>query len=154
MTNYTHAFVELCRRELEMCKVHDGEIVAVLSQGDMRQDYARAFIDAAQLLGATAYHVNIPNPSSSLDGEFGTWTVGQTPLANNRPAIDALKQADIVIDLMFLLFSLTVDRFLTSQNLLNIAQQISMLTIVGAGLTFGGQGGSGASGAVLITVVG
>lgn len=105
MTNYTHAFVELCRRELEMCKVHDGEVVAVLSQGDMRQDYARAFIDAAQLLGATAYHVNIPNPSSSLDGEFGTWTVGQTPLANNRPAIDALKQADIVIDLMFLLFS-------------------------------------------------
>ncbi|WP_391345608.1 ABC transporter permease [Azospirillum sp. A23] len=38
---------------------------------------------------------------------------------------------------MFLVFSLGVDRFLTGQNLLNIAQQISMLTIVGAGLTFG-----------------
>ncbi len=43
----------------------------------------------------------------------------------------------VVLALMFVIFSLTVDRFLTSQNLLNIAQQISMLTIVGAGLTFG-----------------
>ena len=105
MSNYSHSFVELCRKELELCAVHDGETVAVLSQGDLRQDYARAFVEAAQLLGATAYHVNIPNASSSLDGEAGAWKVGQTPLANNRPVIDALKQADMVIDLMFLLFS-------------------------------------------------
>ncbi|ARM90944.1 MULTISPECIES: ABC transporter permease [Rhizobium] len=39
--------------------------------------------------------------------------------------------------LLFLGFALTVDRFLTTSNLLNIIQQISMLTIVGAGLTFG-----------------
>lgn len=39
--------------------------------------------------------------------------------------------------LLFLGFALTVDRFLTTSNLLNIVQQISMLTIVGAGLTFG-----------------
>lgn len=39
--------------------------------------------------------------------------------------------------LLFLGFALTVDRFLTTTNLLNIVQQISMLTIVGAGLTFG-----------------
>lgn len=43
----------------------------------------------------------------------------------------------VVLVAMFLVFSVTVDKFLTSQNLLNIAQQISMLTIVGAGLTFG-----------------
>lgn len=43
----------------------------------------------------------------------------------------------VVLFLMFAVFALTVDRFLTPQNLLNIAQQISMLTIVGAGLTFG-----------------
>jgi ribose transport system permease protein len=43
----------------------------------------------------------------------------------------------VVLVLMFLVFSVAVDRFLTPQNLLNIAQQISMLTIVGAGLTFG-----------------
>ncbi|MBY6265357.1 ABC transporter permease [Azospirillum sp. 412522] len=43
----------------------------------------------------------------------------------------------VVLVVLFLVFSLGVDRFLTGQNLLNIAQQISMLTIVGAGLTFG-----------------
>lgn len=43
----------------------------------------------------------------------------------------------VVLALIFVIFSVTADRFLTSQNLLNIAQQISILTIVGAGLTFG-----------------
>lgn len=43
----------------------------------------------------------------------------------------------LVLILLFVLFSLTVDRFLTTFNLLNIIQQISMLTIVGIGLTFG-----------------
>jgi ribose transport system permease protein len=43
----------------------------------------------------------------------------------------------VVLALIFLGFALFVERFLTATNLLNIAQQISMLTIVGAGLTFG-----------------
>lgn len=43
----------------------------------------------------------------------------------------------IVLCLMFLGFSLFVDRFLTFFNLANILQQISILGIVGAGLTFG-----------------
>lgn len=43
----------------------------------------------------------------------------------------------VVLVVMFLGFAIGVDRFLTPLNLLNIAQQISILTIVGAGLTFG-----------------
>lgn len=43
----------------------------------------------------------------------------------------------VVLFLMIIGFSIGVDRFLTSQNIMNIAQQISMLAIVGAGLTFG-----------------
>ncbi|OLP54781.1 ATPase [Rhizobium rhizosphaerae] len=43
----------------------------------------------------------------------------------------------LALFLLFAGFALTVDRFLTASNLLNIVQQISMLTIVGAGLTFG-----------------
>ena len=43
----------------------------------------------------------------------------------------------IVLCLMFLGFSLFVERFLTFFNLTNILQQISILGIVGAGLTFG-----------------
>lgn len=43
----------------------------------------------------------------------------------------------IVLALMFIGFSLFVDRFLTTFNLSNILQQIAILGIVGAGLTFG-----------------
>ncbi|WMS43967.1 ABC transporter permease [Acuticoccus sp. MNP-M23] len=43
----------------------------------------------------------------------------------------------IVLILMFIGFSLFVDRFMSVFNLTNILQQISILTIVGAGLTFG-----------------
>jgi 2,5-dihydroxypyridine 5,6-dioxygenase len=56
-------------------------------------------------LGATPFHVRLPEASSSLLGDAGAWTVGQTPLADNKPALESLKSADLVIDLMFLLFS-------------------------------------------------
>jgi 2,5-dihydroxypyridine 5,6-dioxygenase len=98
-------FVELCVKELELCAVHEGEVVAVLSQQDDRMDYADAFMAAASKLGATPFHVRLPEASSTLLGDAGLWTVGVTPLANNRPAIEACKAADIVIDLVFLLFS-------------------------------------------------
>jgi 2,5-dihydroxypyridine 5,6-dioxygenase len=101
----TGSFVELARAELQLCGVDAGSSVAVLSQGDQRKEYADVFLAAAEGLGATAYHVRLPTQSSSLDGDVGTWTVGATPLAGNRGAIEALKQADLVIDTIFLLFS-------------------------------------------------
>ncbi len=64
-----------------------------------------AFLAAAAQLGATAFHVRLPTESSTLGGDVGAWTVGATPLAGNRPAIEALKSADLVVDTMFLLFS-------------------------------------------------
>lgn len=99
------SFVDLCAAELGLCGLREGETVAVLSQMDERQDYADAFMSAAMRLGATPFHVRLPEASTSLTGDAGAWTPGITPLATNRPAIDALKQADLVIDLMFLLFS-------------------------------------------------
>jgi 2,5-dihydroxypyridine 5,6-dioxygenase len=98
-------FVDLCTEELKLCAVHEGEVVGVLSQGDERREYADAFLAAARRLGATALHIRLPEVSSTLLGDAGQWTVGTTPLTENRPAIEALKQADLVIDLMFLLFS-------------------------------------------------
>jgi len=98
-------FKELCVRELMLCGLKEGEVVAVLTQGDERVDYADAFLGAAEQLGATAFHVRLPRASHSLGGEAGQWTVGTTPLGANRPAIEALKGADLMIDTMFLLFS-------------------------------------------------
>jgi 2,5-dihydroxypyridine 5,6-dioxygenase len=100
-----NSFADLCVRELELCGLKEGEVVAVLTQGDDRIEYADAFMAAAEHVGASAFHVRLPRASHNLDGEAGQWTVGATPLATNRPAIEALKSADLLIDTMFLLFS-------------------------------------------------
>jgi 2,5-dihydroxypyridine 5,6-dioxygenase len=96
------ALVDLFRRELELCKVTPEETVAVLSEGDIRADYAQAFMVAAQSLGAQTFHVNVP-PRLVHGGFAGNF--GHTAIGGNRPVIEALKAADLVIDLMLLLFS-------------------------------------------------
>jgi 2,5-dihydroxypyridine 5,6-dioxygenase len=98
-------FVEMCREQLELCGIDDGSTIAVLSQGHQRSEYVDAFLAAADQLGATAFNVNLPHVGGSLDGDVGAWEVGETPLAGNRPAIEALKGVDLVIDTIFLLFS-------------------------------------------------
>ncbi len=98
-------FTDLCREQLELCGIGEGSTIAVLSQGRRRIDYVEAFMAAADQLGAVSYNVNLPHESSSLDGDVGAWEVGDTPLAGNRPAIDALKSVDMVVDTIFLLFS-------------------------------------------------
>lgn len=54
--------VDLFKRELELCKVTPEETLAVLTQGEGYADYAQGFLAAAQLIGATAYQVNVPAP--------------------------------------------------------------------------------------------
>jgi 2,5-dihydroxypyridine 5,6-dioxygenase len=98
-------FTDLCRDELELCGIGEGSTIAVLSQGNRKLDYVDAFLAAADQLGATGFNVRLPAVDSSLDGEEGMWEVGDTPLKGNRPAIEALKGVDLVIDTVFLLFS-------------------------------------------------
>lgn len=95
-----YALNQICRIQLELSGVHEGEAVAVLSQGLERLDYADAFINAAQSLGAHAYHMRLPSVPPS-----GAWAVGQTALGQNPEAVEALKRADMLVDLVFLLFS-------------------------------------------------
>jgi len=78
--------VALFRAELELCKVGPGQVLAVLSEGTVRADYAQGFLTAAQELGATAFHVNVPaKPTFSADQLSGK--VGRTALQGNRPVI-------------------------------------------------------------------
>lgn len=96
--------VNLFRQELELCGVREGQTVAVLSEVDQLTDYAAAFLAAASDLGAFTFNVNLlPGRQSSTDRKAGD--VGVTALAGNTAAIGALKTADLVVDLMFLLFS-------------------------------------------------
>jgi 2,5-dihydroxypyridine 5,6-dioxygenase len=98
-------FTDLCKGELELCGIGEGSTIAVLSQGNRKADYVDAFLAAADRLGATGFNVRLPAVDSSLDGEEGLWEVGDTPLKGNRPAIEALKGVDLVVDTVFLLFS-------------------------------------------------
>jgi 2,5-dihydroxypyridine 5,6-dioxygenase len=90
----------LFRAELELCKVRPGEVVAALTAGREWQDYAQAFMVAAQALGATAFHVNVPRTRGKVAG-----VQGKHPLVGNQAALETLKRADLVIDMMGLLFS-------------------------------------------------
>ncbi|MGV3654054.1 MAG: leucyl aminopeptidase [Noviherbaspirillum sp.] len=90
----------LFEEEFRLCRVRPGEVVAVLSATGEWPEYVMAFQAAAQRLGATAFHLSVPRIQAQAAG-----VQGQHPLVGNRLAIDTLKRADLVIDLMGLLFS-------------------------------------------------
>ncbi len=96
--------VDLCIRQLELCGARDGEDVAVLSVADVRRDYADAFLAAGARLGARTFEVHLAGGDSAISGA-GVWAVGLNPLTGNELAIETLKQADLVVDLVFLLHS-------------------------------------------------
>jgi len=100
----TQQMAVLFRKELELCGVRPGGKVAVLSEMGQQTEYASAFMTAARDLGGEVFNVNLLPPAGS-SGADKLKAVGQTALAGNRSAIAALKTADLVIDLMFLLFS-------------------------------------------------
>lgn len=93
--------LDLFRKELTLCKVGKDEVLVVLTGGTDKADMAQAFMAAAQSLGATALQINVPvSPSGRAAG-----VQGRHALAGNRPGIEMLKSADMVIDMLGLLFS-------------------------------------------------
>lgn len=92
--------VHLFQRELELCKVTEGENVAVLTQGGERNDYAEAFVVAATECNASAYLIDLPGSALQAAQERHP-----NPLANSRIVVEALKGSDLVIDLIGLLWS-------------------------------------------------
>jgi 2,5-dihydroxypyridine 5,6-dioxygenase len=91
--------MELFKKELELCKVREGETVAVLSAGERYRHYARDFIAAAQALGAKAVDVNLPGKSEGLNA------VGKNGLSKHPEAMEKLRGADMIIDLLVAPFS-------------------------------------------------
>jgi 2,5-dihydroxypyridine 5,6-dioxygenase len=93
--------VALFKAELELCKIGAGDTLAVLSEGEIRADYAAAFLLAARALGAASFNLNVaPRDAFAVEHQHG-----RNALAGNRPAIEALCRANLVVDLMGLLFS-------------------------------------------------
>jgi 2,5-dihydroxypyridine 5,6-dioxygenase len=100
----TSGLIDLCERQLTLCGVTEGETVAILSVDEVRREYADAFLVAGSRLGARTVEVHLTGGPSAMSGG-GVWAVGMNPLAGNELAIETLKQANLVIDLVFLLHS-------------------------------------------------
>ncbi len=100
MTVEFDEMVDLFKKELELCKLQPTETIAVLTSGDIRADYAKAFLTAASQIGANVFELKLPPVNRGNEGSFGI-----TPLTDNRIAVECLKKADLVIDLVLLLFS-------------------------------------------------
>ncbi|MCZ6772613.1 MAG: leucyl aminopeptidase [Proteobacteria bacterium] len=94
------SFVEV----LELCGVNSNEKVAVLSEGRLAQEYSAAFIAAAAALGAEPLRVNVA-ATGNAGAEARIAELGRSALSTDPAAMQSLKGADLVIDLMLLLFS-------------------------------------------------
>ncbi|WP_157219570.1 M29 family metallopeptidase [Flavisphingomonas formosensis] len=100
------------KTELQLCGVKPGTTVAALSEGLVRQEYAQATLLASRELGADVFHVNLPpreGPSSAMVG--------------NRPVVEMLKNADLVMDFMSLLFSHEQNEILASGTRMLMVQE-------------------------------
>lgn len=100
MNDLFNEMVDLFKKELELCKLKPTETMVILTSGDEHADYAKAFLEAAQQVGANALQLILPRADRGIAGSFGI-----TPLSGNRVAVEILKKADLIIDLVFLLFS-------------------------------------------------
>lgn len=96
--------LSLFRRELELCNVRPGENIAIYTEGGEAAEYAEAWATAAVALGATPFHLDLPAQAPSTGSDIGGSPDGHG-LAKNPAAVAALKAADMVIDLAFLLHS-------------------------------------------------
>lgn len=98
--------VSLFQTEFERCKVRKGEKAIVLSGELGRPEYAKAAMEAIRNVGADVFEMRTPAlRPSDIPVEAGSRIVGLTPISGNRLAIETLKQADFVVDLVLLLHS-------------------------------------------------
>jgi 2,5-dihydroxypyridine 5,6-dioxygenase len=93
--------VKLFTEQLKLCNMKPEETVIVLCEDDIRADYASAFMLAAREMGATPFQITVPLRNKRTDKQ----TTGKNALAGNRPAVEALKRADLIVDVMGTLFS-------------------------------------------------
>jgi len=99
-------FTAAWRQVLTLSKVKRGEQVTVLTGVDTHPQTLQAARLAATELGAIVTTVELPptNGAVSLSRDKLAY-VGATALVGNKAAMSALKNSDLVIDLMLLLFS-------------------------------------------------
>ena len=94
----------LFRNQLELCKLSADETIAVLHDGTCLNEYATAFLSAAESIGAKAIDVHLrPDFEISLEEKFVNF--GDNPLSDDATALATCKDADMVVDLFVASFS-------------------------------------------------
>lgn len=98
--------IQAWKQVLTLSKLEPGQIVTVLTSSTSHPQTLSAAIVAIGLLGATANRLDLQpvNGEKALSRDSLAY-LGTTPLTGNRAAIAALKESDLVLDLMTLLFS-------------------------------------------------
>lgn len=96
--------VALFQEELVRCKLAKHETAVVLSGARSSAEYAKAALEAICNLGAQGFQMHMPPPASRPDAKEGGY-VGVTPVTGQELALETLKKADLVIDLLLLLHS-------------------------------------------------
>src|SRR5690625_2232888 len=91
--------VTLFLEQFKLSKVTAGETVAILSTDNEWADYAQALMKAASILGARTFNVNVQRNT-----EVQAAVQGRHPLSDQPLLLQMLKECDMVIDLVGLLF--------------------------------------------------
>ena len=101
-----HDLIAAWKQVLTLSKLEPGQIVTVLTSSTTHPQTLSTAMTAASLMGATVNRLDLPpvNADKALSRDSLAY-LGTTPLTGNRAAIAALKESDLVLDLMTLLFS-------------------------------------------------
>ncbi|MBB1595487.1 2,5-dihydroxypyridine 5,6-dioxygenase [Achromobacter sp. UMC46] len=101
-----YELVKAWQQVLTLSKLQPGQSVTVLTSAATHPQTLSTALIAAQSMGAVVNRLDLPpvNGEKALSRDSLAY-LGTTPLTGNRPAIAALKESDLVLDLMTLLFS-------------------------------------------------
>lgn len=91
---------------LKLSKVQPGQTVSILCGQQSHPQTLRTAMIAAQAAGAIVTKIELlPINADKSTSRDPTSYLGETPLSNNPVALAAMKNSDLVLDLMLLLFS-------------------------------------------------
>jgi 2,5-dihydroxypyridine 5,6-dioxygenase len=98
--------IKAWQQVLTLSKLEAGQTVTVLTSSATHPQTLSAALIASQSMGAVVNRLDLPpvNGEKALSRDSLAY-LGTTPLTGNRAAIAALKESDLVLDLMTLLFS-------------------------------------------------
>ncbi|SAK97318.1 2,5-dihydroxypyridine 5,6-dioxygenase [Caballeronia temeraria] len=101
-----YQMVDAWTKVLKLSRLEAGQTVTILTSASTHPQTLSTALIAAQSMGAIVNRLDLPpvNGEKSLSRDSLAY-LGTTPLTGNHAAIAALKESDLVLDLMTLLFS-------------------------------------------------